>query len=115
MNKEEITQVVRDMIGAASCCGELKAAGQKWLDAVGTDAEKAAAEALLQEIREDVAPIEHVIAFFESQQGIRIFGEERAQSMAAHAREVKAQGGKWCDCPACAAGLKILDNASLLV
>ena len=56
-----------------------------------------------------------MIEFFESPQGIQIFGAERAKAMVAHAREVKAQGGKWCDCPACAAGLKILDNVSLLL
>ena len=75
---------------------------------------KAAAAALLQEIREDVATIEHVIEFFESPQAKQIFGAEQARAMAEHAHAVKAAGGKWCDCPACTAGLKILDNASLL-
>ena len=70
--------------------------------------------ALLQEIREDVATIEHVIEFFESPQAKQIFGAEQARAMAEHAHAVKAAGGKWCDCPACTAGLKILDNASLL-
>ena len=114
MDKKEITQLVMDLIAAQSCCADLKAAGQKWLDAAATDQKKAAADALLQEIREDIATIEHVIDFFESPQGKRIFGEEKAAAIAAHAREVKANGGKWCDCPACTACLKILDNASLL-
>ena len=68
----------------------------------------------MQEIREDVATIEHVIEFFESPQAKQIFGAEQARAMAEHAHAVKAAGGKWCDCPACTAGLKILDNASLL-
>ena len=114
MKKEEIAQTVQTMIQASSCCEELKNAGRKWLDAIGTAGEHAAAEALLQEIREDVATIEHVIEFFESPQAKQIFGAEQAKAMAEHAHAVKAAGGKWCDCPACTAGLKILDNASLL-
>ena len=115
MDQNELTQTVREMIAASSCCKELKEAGQNWIAAADDGAKKKAAAILLQEIREDIAPIDHVIEFFESPQGIRIFGAERAKNVAAHAREVKANGGKWCDCPACAAGLKILDNASLLL
>lgn len=92
-----------------------KEAGQNWIAAADADAKKAAGAILLQEIRESISTIDHVIEFFESPQGILIFGAERAKAMVAHAREVKAQGGKWCDCPACAAGLKILDNVSLLL
>ena len=35
---------------------------------------------------------------------------QQAAAYAAHAREVKAKGGKWCDCPACAPGREILDR-----
>ena len=115
MKKEEIAQTVQTMIQASSCCEELKNAGRKWLDAIGTAGEHAAAEALLQEIREDVATIDHVIEFFESPQGKRIFGEERAKAIASHAHDVKAAGGKWCDCPACAAGLTVLENAAAIL
>ena len=114
MNKTELVQTVKEMIAAQSCCQELKAAGENYLKAAGTPEEKAAGAALLQEIREDIATIDHVIEFFESPKALEIFGAEKANAIAAHAREVKAAGGKWCDCPACAAGLKILENASLL-
>ena len=114
MDQNELVQTVREMTAASSCCRELKEAGQNWIAAADADAKKKAAAILLEEIREDIAPIDHVIEFFESPQGIQIFGADRAKSIAAHAREVRAQGGKWCDCPACAAGLKILENAALL-
>lgn len=115
MDRKELEQTVREMIAAASCCEDLRIAGRRWLDAMGTDDEPAAAKALQQEIREDIAPIEHVIEFFESPSGKQIFGEEKAKAMAAHAREVQARGGKWCDCPACSAGLKILESGMLAV
>ena len=51
MDRKELTQTVKEMIAAPSCCQELKAAGEKWLNAADTAEEKAAAAALLQEIR----------------------------------------------------------------
>lgn len=115
MDKKELPNVVREMISASSCCAELKAAGRKWLDALGGESEKNAAEELLKEIREDIAGIEHVIEFFGTAEAEKIFGKEKAEEIAEHAREVKARGGKWCDCPACAAGLIILENESLIL
>lgn len=114
MDKKELIETVRNMIAASSCCPELKSVGQKYLDAVGTAAEKDAAAELLREAKEDVSNLEHTIGFFESPLGAQIFGAEQAKAMAAHARELKAQGGKWCDCPACSACVKIISNASLL-
>ena len=115
MNKNELNKKVKEKIAAPTCSRELKDAGQNYLNALGTDAEKTAAAALLQEVREDVCTLDQTIPFFESELGTQIFGAERAKVMAAHAREIKAQGAKWCDCPACAAGVKILENASVLV
>ena len=39
-----------------------------------------------------------------------MFGEEKAKDVAAHAKEIKAAGAKYCDCPACAAVEAILDK-----
>ena len=114
MNRTELIRTVEAMIAAPSCCRELKDAGQKWLAAVGTAEEKNAGAALLAEIREDVCTLDQTIPFFESEAAARIFGAEKARAMAAHAREIKASGAKWCDCAACAAGVKIMENAALL-
>ena len=57
MNKNDLVQTVKDMIAAQSCCKELKAAGEKYLKAIGSAEEKTAAAELLQEIREDIATI----------------------------------------------------------
>ena len=114
MNKQELAQAVKEMIAAPSCCQELKDAGQKWLDAAGTADAKAAADALVKEIKDDICTVDEVIGFFANADAVKIFGEETAKNIAAHAREIKSKGAKWCDCPACAAGLRILDNAALL-
>ena len=103
----EVMEKVQEMISAPSCCAELKAAGQAWLDAVGTDKEASATEALLAEIEEDVTPIDGLIAFAGSEAGAKVFGEERAANMLAHAKEIKANGALYCDCAACTVALEV--------
>ena len=111
MTKQELIETPKAMIAAPSCCQELKAAAQAWIDAVGTTGEKAAADALLAELKEDVCTIDHALAFFESPRAAQYFGEAKAKELAAVARETKAKGGKWCFCEACAAGAKLMENA----
>lgn len=103
----QVKEKVQEMVAAPSCCAELKAAGQNWLDAVGTDKEAEAATALLAEIEEDVVTIDELIAFAGSETGAKVFGEEGAANMLAHAKEVKANGGLYCDCAACSAALEV--------
>lgn len=45
-----------------------------------------------------------------SKDGARVFGEEAAKGVLAHAEAVKASGAKYCDCAACAACEAILEK-----
>ena len=81
MNKQELAQTVKEMIAAPSCCQELKDAGQKWLDAAGTENAKAAADALAKEIKEDICTVDDVIGFFETADAVKLFGEETAKTL----------------------------------
>ena len=112
MTKQELIETAKAMIAAPSCCGELKSAAQAWIDAIGTAGERGAADALLAELKEDVCTIDHAIAFFDSPRAVQYFGEAKAKELAAFAHKVKADGGKWCFCDACAAGAKLLENAA---
>ena len=103
----QVKEKVLEMISATSCCAELKAAGQAWLDAEGTDKEASATAALLAEIEEDVASIDWLIAWAGSDASVKIFGEEGAANMLAHAKEIKANGGLYCECVACTAALEV--------
>ena len=47
-------------------------------------------------------PVDGLIAFAESDMGAQIFGAETAKNVAAHGRDLKASGAKYCDCEACA-------------
>ena len=115
MEKKEIIEKIKAVLNAPSCCATLKEKSQKYLDSIGTNSEKAMAKDLIEELEADVMPIESTIGFFASDMAKNIFGAEKAAQMKAHAEEVKAKGGKFCDCPACANGKTILDNKSLIL
>ena len=93
MTKQELIETAKAMIAAPSCCQDLKTVAQAWIDAVGTAGEKAAADALLAELKEDVCTIDDVIPFFESPRAVQYFGEAKAKELAAFAHKVKADGG----------------------
>ncbi len=113
MTKEEqdyVAEKTKELLGAFSCCAELKAAGQAWLDARGTANEAQATKQYVEELEEDIMPVETLIAFAESEGGARVFGPEKTKEVAAHAREIQAAGARYCDCPACAAAEAILSR-----
>lgn len=115
MAKEFFVEKVKELMAAPSCCAEAKEAAQAWLDAAGTDKEAEAAKALVKELEEDITPIDGLIAFAGSEVGAKVFGEEGAKKMIAHAQEIKANGAKYCDCAACAACEAILEKKEELL
>lgn len=111
MNKEVLDYVVgktKEMMSAASCNSETKASAQAWLDAVGTEAEAEATKKYIAELEGDIMPVDQLIGFAESDAGVQVFGAEKTKEVAAHGKEIKAAGAKYCDCPACAAAEAIL-------
>ena len=114
MNKQTLIEKAKAMAAAPSCCPKLVATVQIYLDAVGTDKEKVAAQKLIAEIEEDITPIDALVAFAHSERAKEIFGAGQ-KNFAAHADELKASGAKYCDCGACAPALEILQNKSILL
>ncbi len=115
MKKDNLIELAKKMIVAPSCYIGLKEAGQNWLDAIGTDGEKDAAQKLIAEIEADITDIDGLVAFAHSEIPAQMFGVEDAKKFAAHADELKASGAKFCDCIACLAGLEILKNKALIL
>lgn len=117
MEKEVQNYVVektRELINAPTCSAETKAAAQAWLDAVGTEGEAAETKKYIEELEADIMPIDTLIGFAESDQGAQVFGDA-AKGIAAHAKEIKAAGAKFCDCPACAIVGEILEKKDQLL
>ena len=103
MEKEVLDYVIEkthELMNASSCCNEAKEAAQSWLDAIGTEDEGIETEKY----------IAGLIDFAGSEYGIKHFGVETAKSILEHAKEIKAQGAKYCDCAACQAVAAILEK-----
>ena len=118
MDKNGLDFVVeksKELMSASTCSSEAKAAAQAWLDAVGTDREAEETKKYVEEMEADIMPIDGLIGFAESEHGAQVFGADKALEVAAHAREIKAAGAKYCDCPACAAVEAILDKKDILL
>lgn len=117
MEKEVLNYVVaktHELIAAPSCSSEAREAAQAWLDAVGTEKESEETAKYIAELEADIMPIDGLIGFAESEHGRQVFGE-KAAGIAAHAKEIKAAGAKYCDCPACAAAEAILEKKDALL
>lgn len=117
--KQETLNYVKEhteaLIAAPSCSAEAKAAAEKWLAAVGTAEEAEATKAYIAELEDDIMPIDALIGFAGSEAGVGVFGAELAKNILAHAKEIKATGAAYCDCPACAACKAILDKKAELL
>ena len=114
--REYLKKKVEELVNSATCCAEAKEAGKAWLEAAGTDKEAEASKALVAELEEDIVTVDGLIAFAESEAGAAVFGgADAAKGVAAHGREIKAAGAKYCDCPACAAVEAILDKKAELL
>ncbi len=107
--KEAVVEKVKELMASVTCCKEAKEAAKSWLDAIGTDREAELAKALIAELEEDLMSVDGLIAFADSEAGAQVFGPEKAKAVAAHGREIKEAGGKYCDCPACVAVAAILE------
>lgn len=118
MNKEALDYVIKkshELISAPTCSSETKAAAQAWLDSVGTEKEATEVQKYIEELEADIMPIDNLIGFAESDAGSQVFGANAALNIAAHAKEIKSAGAKYCDCPACAAVAEILEKKDLLL
>ena len=105
-----VTAKTNDLLAAPSACQEVKAAATAWLAAVGTEKEAEETAKYIAELETDIMPIDGLIAFGQTELALQIFGAEGVKKLQAHAQELKDNGAKYCDCPACAACKAILDR-----
>ena len=110
-----IRELTKDLLAATSACKEIKEAARNYLEAEGTEKETEAAKAYVAELEADIMPIDGLIAFAGSDMGAKIFGTEGAAKMLSHAEAIKAEGARYCDCPACAACEALLEKKSQIL
>lgn len=111
---EFVMEQTHALMDAPTCSKEAKDAAKAWLAAVGTDQEMEETKKYIAELEADIVTAEGLEAFAESEMGAKVFGAD-APNVAAHAREIKAAGAKYCDCPACKAVEAILEKKEELL
>ncbi|MCM1114264.1 MAG: molecular chaperone Hsp90 [Clostridium sp.] len=102
-----ITEKTHEMLSVDCCCQEARDAADMWLNAVETDNEIQVVKDYIAELEDDLLPIDDLINFAKSERGAEIFGENQADEIT-HAEKLKADGIKYCDCPACKAAQDII-------
>lgn len=113
--REYAVEKTHELIAAPSCSKEAREAAEKWLAAEGTEEEAAVTKEYIAELEGDIVPIDMLIELAGSETGVKIFGEEKAKAIASHGVKIKAEGAKYCDCPACAAVEAILSKKEELL
>jgi len=108
-NQLDFLTTLKAIMAAASCCSEIKKAGQNYMAANGSDAQKEALSQLLDIVKNNISTIDETIQFFGSSAAKQEFGESEAKKMEEHALDVKAHGGKYCDCEACRQARALLE------
>ena len=114
LSREEVIAEVKKLAEAPSVYAGLKEKAEHFLRAAGTAEEHASFHTLVEELKGDVLTIDQVIGFMDSPDGVKIFGEKKAQELAAAAKKAKEQGEDTCICPACQAGKAILANQAVI-
>lgn len=94
-----VTEKTKELTAAHSCCAELKEAANNWLQLPALTKRQKRPKAYVAELEADIMPIDGLITFAESDMGAKIFGAEMAKNVAAHGKDIKAAGAKYCDCP----------------
>ena len=114
LSREEVIAEVKKLAEAPSVYAGLKEKAEHFLRAAGTAEEQASFHTLVEELKGDVLTIDQVIGFMDSPEGVKVFGEKKAQELAAAAKKAKEQGEDTCICPSCQAGKAILANQAVI-
>ena len=65
---------------------------------------------LIKQLKAGIASLDEVIETFSKPEAKEKMGEEAAEQIRAHAEAMKAEGKKYCDCPACTKAREILKD-----
>ena len=109
MTHTQLTQLVQALLDAPQSNPTVKEFAQSWLDAEGTEKQAELTKQLVSVAEQNIALIDETIGFAGSELATQILGEEGAANLLQHAKDIKAEGAKFCDCPSCTAAKNIID------
>lgn len=108
MIEQKTTDKMNELLGG-HCWEPMKEAAQKWLASIGTDDEDKEKEKLMPLLKNSIATTEEVIYLFSNDEMRAKFGD-MGDVILSHAKDMKAQGEKYCDCPACTKAKEIYEE-----
>ena len=109
MTHTQLTQLVQALLDAPTSNETVKEFAQSWINAEGTPKQEELTKQLVSIAEQNIALIDETIGFAGSELATQILGEEGAANLLQHAKEIKAEGAEFCDCPACVAAKNIID------
>ena len=109
MTHAQLTQLVQALLDAPSSNETVKEFAQSWLNAEGTPKQVELTKQLVSVAEQNIAFIDETIGFAGSELGTQILGAEGAANLLQHAKDIKAKGAEFCDCPGCTACKHVID------
>lgn len=109
MTHTQLTQLVQALLDAPQSNPKVKEFAQSWIDAEGTPEQKELTKQLVSVAEQNIALIDETIDFAGSERATQILGKEGAANLLQHAKDIKAEGAKFCDCSSCTVAKKIID------
>ena len=115
MTHTQLTQLVQALLDAPQSNATVKEFAQSWFDAEGTEKQAELTKQLVSVAEQNIALIDETIAFAGSERAVQALGEEGAANLLQHAKDIKAEGAKFCDCPSCTVAKNIIDLKAEIV
>ena len=109
MTHTQVKELVQALLDAPTSNPTLKEFAQSWINAEGKAEQEALTKQLVSVAEQNIALIDETIGFAGSEVATQILGAEGAANLLQHAKDIKAQGAEFCDCPGCIAAKNIID------
>ncbi|MDU6866615.1 MULTISPECIES: hypothetical protein [Veillonella] len=109
MTHTQVKELVQALLDARTSNPTVKEFAQSWLDAEETPKQEELTKQLVSVAEQNIALIDETIGFAGSELATQILGAEGAANLLQHAKDIKAKGAEFCDCPGCVACKHIID------
>ena len=109
MTHTQLKELVQALLDAPTSNPTLKEFAQSWINAEGKPEQEELTKQLVSVAEQNIALIDETIGFAGSELATQILGAEGAANLLQHAKDIKAKGAKFCDCPGCTACKHVID------
>ena len=109
MTHTQVKELVQALLDAPTSNPTVKEFAQSWINAEGKPEQEALTKQLVSVAERGIALIDETIGFAGSELATQLLGAEGAANLLQHAKDIKAQGAEFCDCPGCVACKHVID------